>query len=125
VQNGVLSQIDDPDLRAYVIWVPMFFGAERDVPRATREVSDARSLHYWDGESASMRAVRATLKLSEDAWDIFLLYPPGVRWEGDNPPTPEFWMHQLGSDSNPRLNGPYLDPETFLTRTRAVLATTQ
>jgi hypothetical protein len=121
VQNGVLSRIDDPDLRAYVIWVPMFRGAERDVPRATREVADPRSLHYWDGASASMRAVRATLDLSEDAWDIFLLYPPGVRWEGDTPPKPEFWMHQLGSDSKPRVNGPYLDPATFLARTQALL----
>ena len=122
MQNGVLSQVDEPNLRTYVIWVPMFRGAERDVRRATREVSDARSLHYWDGESASMRAVRATLELSGDPWDIFLLYPPGARWDGDNPPQPKFWMHQLGSPRKPQLNGPYLDPETFLARTRAVIA---
>ena len=122
MQTGVLNRIDDPDLRAYVIWVPMFRGAERDVPRATREVADTRSRHYWDGSSASMRAVRATLGISEDAWDVFLLYPPGVRWEGEHPPAPDFWMHQLGSESNPRVTGPYLDTDTFLTRTRAVLA---
>lgn len=123
MQNGVLNQIDDPGVRAYVIWVPMFRGAERDVPRATREVADTRSLHYWDGDSASMRAVRTTLGLSEDAWDVFLLYPAGARWDGEHPPRPEFWMHQLGSESKPRVNGPYLVAETFLARTRSVLPT--
>jgi hypothetical protein len=72
-----------------------------------------------------MRAVRATLNLSEDARDNFLLSRPGVRGQGDPPPAPEYWMHQLGSEADPRLNGPYLDPETFLARTRAVLGATQ
>ena len=99
----------------------MFRGMERDVASASREVADPRTLHYWDGASASMRAVRATLSLSEDAWDIFLLYPPGVKWEGAHPPAPEFWMHQLGSRSSPRLSGPYLDPAELLARTRTVL----
>lgn len=121
MQHGVLNQVNDPNLRAYVIWVPMFRGHERDVPGATREVSDSRALHYWDGSSASMRAVRASLELPEDAWDVFLLYRPGVIWDGSAPPRPDFWMHQLGSRSEPRLNGPYLDPAVFLERTRAAL----
>ena len=121
MQTGVFDQVIDQDFRAYVVWIPMFRGHERDVPRATREVPDPRALHYWDGASASMRAVRATLGLSEDAWDIFLLYPPGVTWDGLNPPAPEFWMHQLGSADAPRVSGPYLEPATFFARTRAVL----
>lgn len=99
----------------------MFRGHERDVPNATREVADPRTLHFWDGASASTRAVRATLNLSEDAWDVFLLYRPGAKWEGDNPPVPDFWMHQLGSRDEPRLTGPYLDPAVLLARTRTAM----
>lgn len=121
MQNGVLSRIPDQDLRAYVIWVPMYRGMERDVPDASREVADPRSHHYWDGNSASMRAVRATLGITEDAWDVFLLYPPGVKWQGEHPPQPEFWMHQLESGGKPRVNGPLLDADILLARTRAVL----
>jgi hypothetical protein len=33
------------------------------------------------------------------AWDVYLVYAPGVRWEGDTPPTPTFWMHQLTADT--------------------------
>ena len=121
MQNGVLNQISDSRLRAYVIWVPMFRGHERDVPNASREVADARSLHFWDGSSASMRAVRSTLNWNEDAWDVFLVYPPGVQWQGDNPPVPEFWMHQLGSREEPRVNGPFLEPAVLLERTRAAM----
>jgi hypothetical protein len=28
------------------------------------------------------------------AWDIFLLYDAGIVWT-EEPPLPEFWMHQL------------------------------
>jgi hypothetical protein len=121
VQRGVFEKITDERFRAYVIWIPMFRGHERDVPGATREVPDPRALHYWDGGSSSMRAVRASLGLSEDAWDIFLLYPPGATWEGANPPAPDFWMHQLGSPAKPRVDGPFLEPSVFLARTEALI----
>ena len=29
------------------------------------------------------------------AWDVYLVYKPGVKWEGPRPPRPTFWMHQL------------------------------
>jgi hypothetical protein len=46
--------------------------------------------------------------MTSDVWDVCLIYPPGVRWEGSTPPAPAFWMHQLGvleSSSIPRLDG--------------------
>jgi hypothetical protein len=46
----VLAKLSSPDVRAYVVWVPMSRGMERDVPNATKEVSDPRARHYWDGE---------------------------------------------------------------------------
>ena len=122
MQNGVLAKTAGEDLRVYVAWVPMFRGREADVPKATTEVPDPRASHYWDGDSLLPKGYRETLAIDEPAWDIFLLYGPEARWEGDRPPAPVFWMHQLGSRRRPRVNGPYLDPHTFLDKTREILA---
>jgi hypothetical protein len=121
MQSNVLAKETASNIRAYVVWVPMFRGLERDVPRAAREIPDGRASHYWDGDSQLTKGYRRTLGVSEDAWDIFLLYGPDARWEGEQPPRPSYWMHQLGSPRRPRLEGPYLDPETFLTKTRELL----
>jgi hypothetical protein len=120
MQDGVMTRLSDPDLRAYVVWVPMFRGAERDVPTATTVFPDARSKHYWDGGSLLVSGYRDTLKFDEPAWDIFLLYGPEARWDGDRPPAPDFWMHQLGSRSKPRVPGPFLDAAVFLERAKAI-----
>ena len=122
MQNGVLAKTVGEDLKVYVAWVPMFRGREADVPKASTEVPDPRASHYWDGESLLTKGYRETLALNEAAWDIFLLYGPEARWEGDRPPAPAYWMHQLGSRRKPRVSGPYLDPDTFLDKTRAILA---
>jgi hypothetical protein len=38
------------------------------------------------------------LGLIGTAWDVYLVYERGVRWEGADPPAPSFWMHQLTKD---------------------------
>jgi hypothetical protein len=103
-------------LRAYVVWVPMSRGMERDVPKATSEVPDSRATHYWDGDGQLIKGYREVLGLNEPAWDIYLLYPPDARWDGDLPPRPSYWMHQLGSKRRPRANGPFWDAASFLDR---------
>ena len=122
MQNNVLAKTDDGRLRVYVTWVPMFRGREADVPKASTEVSDLRAAHYWDGDSLLVKGFRETLGFNEPAWDIFLLYGPDARWEGERPPAPAFWMHQLGSPRRPRVNGPFLDAAVFLEKTRELLA---
>lgn len=122
MQNGVMAKEADPDLRAYVVWVPMFSGMERDVPKATMELPDPRARHYWDGGSLLVKGYRETLALGEDAWDVFLVYGPDATWDGETPPPPDYWMHQLGSASKPRVKGPFLDAAVFLERTRDLLA---
>ena len=121
MNDGVVRRIDGDDVRIYMVWVPMFRGRESDVPKATKEVLDTRALHYWDGDSQLVAGYRQTLGFNEPAWDIFLLYGPETLWDGDRPPAPEFWMHQLGSRRNPRVKAPYLDAASFLARTRALL----
>jgi hypothetical protein len=122
MQNDVLARVAEDRLPTYVVWVPMSRGMERDVPNATAEVPDPRASHYWDDGKVLVKGYRETLGLPEDAWDIFLLYGPDARWEGAFPPRPQYWMHQLGTRTRPRVDGPFLDAEQFLLKTRELLA---
>lgn len=121
VEQQLLLKQPDPRLRAYVIWVPKLRGAEKDVPVATRLLPDDRAEHFWDSTAAVMGAFTRTLGFGEDAWDVYLLYGPEARWDGEIPPKPEYWMHQLGSKNTPRVNGPYLDPQVFATKANEML----
>src|SRR5262245_51380007 len=120
MKRDVLTRHTDPDLRIYMVWVPKQRGLERDVPGATLEIPDARAAHFWDAPGVLVRGYRDTLKLAEEAWDMYLLYGPDAKWEGTLPPEPAYWSHQLGSNEEPRLNGPWLDGGVFLERLRGV-----
>jgi len=91
------------------------------VSDATTFVSDPRALHYWDGQGLLGRQYRAQLSLSEDAWDVYLLYGPTSRWDADVPPAPAYWMHQLGSRRRPRVEGPWFDAKEFTRRAAHLL----
>ena len=111
------------DVRAYVVWVPMNRGLERDVAGATKEVWDARASHYWDADGWLMRTYKEVLGgfPFEPVWDTFMLYGAGATWDGEKPPKPAYWMHQLGSARQPRAIGPYWNPETFRQKTEAAI----
>jgi len=100
-----------------VVWVPQKDGREVDVPAATRVIHDPRTVHFWDARGSTMRMYQRVLSTPGDAWDIYLLYGPGVRWDGELPPEPDFWMHQLR-----HAPGPILDPNVFAARAESILA---
>lgn len=41
------------------------------------------------------RPFQRCLGLHGPAWDVYLLYPPGTRWEDHDLPVPTLWMRQL------------------------------
>ncbi len=57
------------------------------------------AVHVWDAERKVGNLYSKTLRLESTAWDFYLLYPPGVTWDDDQPPEPAFWMHQLPTSS--------------------------
>ena len=59
---------------------------------------DGRVSHIWDSERIFGDLVAKSLQLKKTAWDTYLLYDQGIRWEGDNIPQPSFWMAQLPSE---------------------------
>jgi hypothetical protein len=114
MQSAVLSKQQSSDVRVYMVWVPKLRGLERDVPSATIQFPELRALHYWDRSSVLVEGYRATLKLPEDAWDVFMLYDRTATWQTDLPPEPAYWAHQLGTKEKPRVQGPWLDGSAFL-----------
>lgn len=83
-------------LKGIVLWVPML--ADDDAIAAAQQSgsrSDDRVQHWWDEDKEMSQLFAQTLGIQGPAWDVYLLYPPAIRWEGDVPPAPTFWMHQL------------------------------
>ena len=107
------------------MWVPKLGGEEKDVGVATRLVPDERATHYWDGASYTMTAFRSVLGISEDVWDVYLVYGTHARWDGQAPPKPDFWMHQLGSRNNQRIEGPWFDAEEFAREANRLLSSSR
>ena len=83
---------------------------ERSVPKATKLLPDERVIHYWDSDKKLGAAFTPVLGLDETAWDVYLLYPPDAEWT-EQPPKPIYWMHQLGVETAPTLNGETLAEE--------------
>ncbi len=100
VVGGILKKFPSPRLQALLVWEPMRKG---DSPATAAEqaetVRDARISEGWDSSRDVGKLFGATLDLHETAWDVYLIYKPGITWEGGQPPYPTFWMHQLdGAD---------------------------
>lgn len=119
MQRYVLDRVQDPNLKVYLVWGPMLGGEkEEDAREATALVPDARAIHFWTAVHSLAEALRAPAGLKEElAWDTFLLFPRGMKWE-DVPPSPAYVMH-VGKRLPPerRLNG-----EKMLEQVKQLLA---
>ena len=116
--EAVLSLPADRYFRLYMVWLPVL---EHDSLAAAKErraefSRDPRLVHVWDHDLIVSQAYHQVLQLGQRqrrhrvAWDLFLLYRAGVRWE-DRPPVPSFWMHQLFIDEVPTLEADVLRHE--------------
>ena len=123
IQTAVLEAIEGPSLRAYVAWVPVLpTDQSADAQEASSLVPDERASHFWDAEGTLARTFSRVLDLPSGcpAWDVYLAYPPGIRWELE-PPGPPYWQHQLGG----LAVAPQLDGETLAAHLRRILASRQ
>ena len=99
-----------------VSWIPMMDADDRDVATTEAAHLDLAGVeHFWDGERELGDAFSKMLGLTCSAWDVYLLYAPGITWAGDAPPEPTFWMHQLQSARGAPA-GLVLNPKSFLER---------
>ncbi len=98
VQEEVLEEVRSGQLAVYVVWEPIM-ATDGEVParRATSLVPDPRAIHFWTDATDVGEAFQSALALDgEPAWDVYLLYPPGVEWNSNDAPSPTYFMHQLG-----------------------------
>src|SRR5260370_27339764 len=92
----VLTKFPSPKLKAILVWEPMRDGD--DATSATQQaetVQDIRISQGWDGGQSLGKLFGQTLDLHRIAWDVYLVYKPGITWARAQPPRHTFWMHQL------------------------------
>jgi hypothetical protein len=120
VHEDVFAGIATERLKGYAVWEPIL---RTDDARSARKSStilpDPRVRHYWIDSQAVGEMFQAPLGLEDEpAWDVYLVYGPGLEWKGSGPPKPTYFMHQLrGLPSARRLNG-----ETLATKLRMLLS---
>lgn len=121
MEKDVFATIGSGRLRGFIVWVPKLGARQHDVTEATATVPDPRATHFWDGAGYLVRAYPGVLGLNQDAWDVYLIYAPGVRWTGPAPPAPTYWMQQLTRASVAGSDGAWLNGRTFAGHVRAAL----
>lgn len=105
IQRTVLASVADSQLAAYVVWVPELGATSANVSGASALVPDPRAHHFWDADERLGRAYQDILPTPAAAWDVYLLFGKGQRWNAGRPPKPAFWMHQLaGVTAAPRFD---------------------
>ena len=89
--------IPSESLRAYAVWEPILRTDEvRAARKATAILPDSRARHFWTAGQEVGEIFQLPLSLAgTPAWDVYLVYPPGVEWRGKSPPRPSYFMHQL------------------------------
>jgi hypothetical protein len=115
----VLEQIKNEDLRVYAVYLPILQNdQESSIPSALKSLPDNRVRFYWDGKGSLSKDYAPVLQLPEGqpAWDIYLAFARQAEWK-DAPPAPDFWMHQLRSQSLARR----LDGTKFAEETKRLL----
>jgi len=93
----MFNQQKSEKLAGFVVWLPM---KPRDSANTawleSEKLKDERiSVRGWDGDRKIGHLFAKPLTLTSTAWDVYLVYAAGVKWEGNQPPQPSYWMHQL------------------------------
>jgi hypothetical protein len=118
IRDEVMKEIPDGRLRLFVIWEPILpkDGVDALEDSSAMVQDEWRALQFWDPNAETGKRVKKLfdLKIANPAWDVYLLYPPGVKWDAETP-TPAYWMHQLtfmpGGADERRYGALRLDPQ--------------
>ena len=97
-ESIVKSIQNDPRIHTLAIHVPALGAEEKHVVASIPLLSGPRVTHYWDPNGNTGIEYTETLDIPMYAWDLWFVYEPGARWEdGELPPYPDYWEHQLPS----------------------------
>ena len=119
MHEAVFEGIASKGLRGYAVWEPILRTDNlRGARKATTILRDPRVRHYWVEGQEVGENFQSPLGLKDEvAWDVYLVYPPGVEWTGNRPPNPSYFMHQL----HELPAGRRLDARTLAAQVRRVV----
>ena len=128
MNKDLLSKTNDPRLQTFVVHVPRMTPPpkEKDVPKAAKLIHNDYVRHYWNPSGSFGRELSDGLGLKVDgeqvyAWDVWLVYGPDAVWDGERPPKPDYFMHNLWALGETDL--PRFDSKVFAQRAHQLLAT--
>jgi hypothetical protein len=140
VEKAITSRYSASQVRALIVWIPML---ETDSEKAARGSATIfppeRVTQFYDAkQTLGTRYAQQTFagfyervrkSLADDhwlatalddrmeqkrpQWDLYMLYAPGVRWQGEAPPMPTHWIRHLGRKEDRRSSTYWQDtPES-------------
>jgi hypothetical protein len=119
-ERYLMEQVDDPQLRLYVVWGPMQKDeTEEQAEKATLNLDDSRVLHYWTPDQELVRAFSRPLNLTSPAWSIFFFFPADAQWTDELPPF-SYYMHKNWNGKLPEDRD--YDGEKLAQKVREMLA---
>ena len=96
----------------HVVWSSQLGAKEKHVVGGAKLMQDERVAHYWDPDLRVGAAYqRHIADLESPAWDVWMLFAPGVVWDEETPPAPTWWEHQLSGLKD--YSDLRLDPDRF------------
>lgn len=101
VNESIVKGFGVADIDVNVVWIDVLpSDGSISAIRASTIFSDPRVTQFHDPNQLLGNAFAGGLVTSGPAWDVYLFYPAGVRWD-EAPPAPVAWAHQLGSGIAP------------------------
>jgi hypothetical protein len=104
-----MKAIADPRVRLYLVLGPM---EEEDTEAGARQVTvnvpDPRAMHFWTADDVLADTWAQVLGVVDDetGYDLYMIFPPGVRWDDEPPVAPYFmWVEKQGLPKETRFNG--------------------
>ena len=92
----LFEQFEGQSPSGFSIWLPIMDDDSPEVAlQEAARFPPSRIEHAWDSEARISNLFAKTLGLKGLAWDVYLLYGKRVTWDKEDPPKPNFWMHQL------------------------------
>lgn len=114
----IAGRQNDPRLHTFVVYVPALQATLDHVAPAAELLRGPRIEHYWQESGMIGVSYQPQFDTETYIWDFWFVYGPDAIWEGEAPPEPAFWQHQLRRGF-PRDR--YLDREVFASETLALV----
>jgi len=115
---------DDDRLQTFVVHVPTLGAKEKHAADSIPLLQGLNIHHYWEESGIIGVLYRDAMDVPMYVWDFWAIYGPDALWEGEFPPLPDYFEHQLGVTSG-RSSGftreQVLDPPRFAAETAKYL----